>query len=97
MLGSIDIITWVYCEGQIPSGGHVLNPANNTYWAWHTKAISLAICANRKSSAHLATPPFPNPGVFVRRPKDMLGTWVLSSNLQQPLVKVEHVPYLPPP
>ena len=40
---------------------HILDPANNSSWAWHTVAAMLAIWDYPKSWAHLATLPFPKP------------------------------------
>ena len=74
MLRSIDIMTEVCYEGTYFGAQHILNPANNSSWVGHTKAILWAIWGNPKSWAHLATPPFPNPGGFGRRPKGMLDT-----------------------
>ena len=60
MLRSTDIMTKVCCEGIYFGAQHILNPANNSFWAGHTKAILWAIWANPKSWAYLVGPPFPN-------------------------------------
>ena len=52
---------------QVSNGGtyfgahHILDPANNSSWAWHTVAVMLAFWDYPKSWAHLATLPFPKP------------------------------------
>ena len=60
-LRSIDIITQVCYEGTYFGAQHILDPANNSSWAWHTVAAMLAIWDYPKSWAHLATLPFPIP------------------------------------
>ena len=42
-LRSIDIMTQVYCERTYLGAQHILDPANNSSWAWHTVAAMLAI------------------------------------------------------
>ena len=53
MLRSIDIMTQVCYEGTYFGAQHILNPANNSTWAWHTVAAMLAIWDDPKSWAHL--------------------------------------------
>ena len=60
-LRSIDIMTQVCYEGTYFGAQHILDPANNSSWAWHTGGIMLAIWDYPKSWAHLATLPFPKP------------------------------------
>ena len=48
-------------EGTYFGAQHILDPANNSSWAWHTVAAMLAIWDYSKSWAHLATLPFPRP------------------------------------
>ena len=60
-LRSIDIMTQVCHGGTYFGAQHILNPANNSSWAWHTVAAMLAIWDYPKSWAHLATLPFPKP------------------------------------
>ena len=60
-LRSIDIMTQVCYEGTYFGAQHILDPANNSSWAWHTVAAMLAIWDYPKSWAHLATLPFPIP------------------------------------
>ena len=60
-LHSIDIMTQVCYEGTYFGAQHILNPANNSSWAWHTVAAMLAIWDYPKSWTHLATLPFPKP------------------------------------
>ena len=50
-----------YTEGTYFGAQHILDPANNSSWAWHTVAAMLAIWDYPKSWAHLATLPFPKP------------------------------------
>ena len=71
---SIDIMTQVCNESIYFGAQHILDLANNSFWAWHTKATMWAIWVNDKSWVHLVTLPFPNRGVFIRRPKGMLDT-----------------------
>ena len=59
-LPPIDIMTQVCYGGTYFGAQHILNPANNSSWAWHTVAVMLAIWDHPKSWAHLATLPFPN-------------------------------------
>ena len=69
MLRSIDIMTQVCYEGTYFGAQHILHPANNSSWAWHTVAAMLAIWDYPKSWAHLATLPFPiSPRVVNWRP-----------------------------
>ena len=42
-LRSIDIMTQVCSEGTYFVAQHILDPANNSSWAWHTVAAMLAI------------------------------------------------------
>ena len=50
------------CYGDAYFGAqHILDPANNSSWAWHTVAAMLAIWDYPKSWAHLATLPFSKP------------------------------------
>ena len=60
-LRSIDIMTQVCDEGTYSSAQQILDPANNSSWAWHTVAAMLAIWDYPKSWAHLANLPFPKP------------------------------------
>ena len=60
-LGSIDIMNQVCYEGTYLGAQHILDPANNSSWAWHTVAAMLAIWDYPKSWAHLATLPCPIP------------------------------------
>ena len=60
-LRSIDIMTQVCYEGTYFVAQHILDPANNSPWAWHTVASMSAIWDYPKSWAHLATLPFPKP------------------------------------
>ena len=60
-LRSIDIMIQVCSEVTHFGAQHILNPANNSSWAWHTVAAMLAIWDYPKSWAHLATLPFPKP------------------------------------
>ena len=60
-LRSIDIMTQVCHEGTYFGAHHILDPAENSSWAWHTVAAMLAIWDYPKSWAHLATLPFPKP------------------------------------
>ena len=59
-LRSIHIMTQVCFEGTYFAAQHILDPANNSSWAWHTVAAMLAIWDYPESWAHLATLPFPN-------------------------------------
>ena len=61
MLRSIDIMTQVCYGGTYFGAQHILDPANNSSWAWHTVAAMLAIWDYPKSWAHLANLPFPKP------------------------------------
>ena len=60
-VGPIDIMTQVCYECTYFGAQHILNPANNSSWAWHTVAAMLAIRDYPKSWAHLATLPFSKP------------------------------------
>ena len=60
-LRSSDIMTQVCYEGTYFGAQHILNPANNSSWAWHTVAAMLAIWDYPKSCTHWATLPFPKP------------------------------------
>ena len=60
-LRSIDIMTQVCFGGTYFGAQHILDPANNSSWAWHTVAAILAVWDYPKSWAHLATLPFPKP------------------------------------
>ena len=60
-LRSIDIMTQVCFGGTYFGAQHILDPADNSPWAWHTVAAMLAIWDHPKSWAHLATLPFPKP------------------------------------
>ena len=60
-LRSTDIMTQVCYVGTCFGPQHILNPANNSSWAWHTVAAMLAIWDYPKSWALLATLPFPIP------------------------------------
>ena len=90
-------MTQVCYEGKYFGAQHILNPANNSPWAWHTVAAVLAIWDDPRSSAHLATLPFPKPEGFGRRPKDMLHAYDLIPILWHTPVQVGHVPHLPQP
>ena len=59
---------------------HILDPANHSSWAWHTKAILWAIPANSKSWAHLAALPFPNLWGAWWTPKKYVGHIGLDAN-----------------
>ena len=96
-LRPIDIMTQACYEGTYFGAQHILDPANNSSWAWHTVAAMLAIWDNPKSWAHLATLPFPQPEEFGRRPKDMLDAYDLIPILWHTPVQVGHVPHLPQP
>ena len=93
----IDIMTQVCYEGTHFGAQHILDPANNSPWAWHTVAAMLAIWDNPKSRANLATLPFPQPEGFGRRPKDLLDAYDLIPILRHTPVQVRHVPHLPHP
>ena len=54
MLRSIDIMTQVCYEGTYFGAQHILDPADNSSWAWHTVAAMLAVW-------DLTTLPFPIP------------------------------------
>ena len=54
-------MTQVFFGGTYFGAQHILNPANNSSWAWHTVAAMLAIWDYPKSWAHLATLRFPIP------------------------------------
>ena len=58
-LRSNDIMTQVCLGGTYFGARHILDPANNSSWAWHTVAAMLAIWDYPKSWAHLTTLPFP--------------------------------------
>ena len=60
-LRSIDIMTQLCHEGTYFGAQHILDPADNSSWAWHTVAAMLAILDYPKSWAQLATLPFPIP------------------------------------
>ena len=60
-LRPIDIMTQVCYGGTHFGAQHILDPANNSSWAWHTVAAMLAIWDYPKSWARLATLPFPKP------------------------------------
>ena len=60
-LRSIDIMTQVCYDGTYFGAQNVLDPANNSSWAWHSVAAMLAIWDYLKSWAHLATLPFSIP------------------------------------
>ena len=60
-LRPIDIMTQVRYEGTYFGAEHILDPANNSSWAWLTVAVMLAIWDHCESWAHLATLPFPKP------------------------------------
>ena len=94
-LRSIDIMTQLCFGGTYFGAKHILNPANNSSWAWHTMAAMLAIRDNPKSWAHLATLPFSKLEGFGPRPKDMLDAYDLIPTLWHTPVQVGHVPYLP--
>ena len=96
-LRSIDIMTQVCLEGTHFLAQHILDPAKNPLWAWHTVAAMLAIWDDPKSWAHLATLPFPKPEGFGRRPKDMLDAYDLIPILWDTPVQVGHAPHLSHP
>ena len=48
-LRSIDIMTQVCYGGTYFDAPHILDPANNSPWAWHTMAAMLAIWDDPKS------------------------------------------------
>ena len=96
-LRAIDIRTQVCFEGTLFGAQHILNPADNSPWAWHTVAAKLAIWDDPKSWAHLATLPFPRPEGFGRRAKDVLDAYDLIPILWHTPVQVGHVPHLPHP
>ena len=96
-LRSIDIMTQLCYGGTYFCAQHILDPANNSPWAWHTKAAMLAIWDDPKLWAHLATLPFPKPEGFLRRPKDMLDAYDFKPILRHTPVQVGHVPHLPHP
>ena len=72
-LRSIDIMTQVCSGGTYFGAQHILDPANNSPWAWHTVAAMLAIWDDPKSWAHLATLPFPKTGGVWATPKRYVG------------------------
>ena len=74
MFRSIDIMIQIYYEGIYFGCQYFLYPANNSSWVRHTKVILWAIGVNAKSRAHLAIPPFPNPGGFRQCQKGLLHT-----------------------
>ena len=55
----MDIMTQECYEGTYFGAQHILDPANNSPWGWHTVAAMMAIGDNPKSWGHLATLPFP--------------------------------------
>ena len=57
-------MTQVFSEDTHFGAKHILNPAKDSTWAWHTVAAMLAIRVYPKSWAHLATLPFPKPEEF---------------------------------
>ena len=59
-LCSIGIMIQVCYEGTYFGAQHILDPANNSSWAWHIVAAMLAIWDYPKSLAPLATLPFSN-------------------------------------
>ena len=86
------------CGGGTCFGAqHILDPANNSSWAWHTVAAMLAIWDYPKSWAHLATLPFPKPEELGGAEKDMLDAYDLIPILWHTPVQVVHVPHLPLP
>ena len=90
----MSIMTQVCFEGTYFGAQHILDPADNSPWAWHTVTAMLAIWDDPKSWAHLATLPFPKPGGFGRRAKDMLDAYDLIPILWHTPVQVGHVPHL---
>ena len=96
-LRSIATMTRVCYEGTYFGARHILDPANNSSWAWHTVATMLAIWDDPNSWAHLATLQFPKPEGFGRRPKDILDAYDLIPILWHTPVQVGHVPHLPQP
>ena len=92
----MDIMNQVCLEGTYFGGQHILNPANNSSWAWHTVAAMLAIWDDPKSWAHLATLPFSKLEGFGRRPKDMLDAYDLIPILWHNLVQVGQLPQFAP-
>ena len=94
-LRSIDIMTQVCSEGTYFGAHHILNPANNSSWAWHTVAAMLTIWDHPMGS--LGDPAIPKTGGVGRRPKDMLDTYDLIPILWLTPVQVGHVPHLPQP
>ena len=93
MLRSTDIMTQVCLVNSYVGAQHIWNPADNSSWALHTKAILLPIPANPQSWTHLATRPFSNPGGFGLHPKDILDRNLVPILGHTP-VQVGHVPYL---
>ena len=96
MLRSIGSVTQLRFGSEYSDPHLKLDPANNSSWASHTKAILWATWGNPKSWAHLATRPFPNSGVFGRLLQDMFDTLDLVPILGHTLVEAGHVPHLPP-
>ena len=94
---SIDIMTQVCYESTHFGAQHILDPANNSSWAWHTVAAMLAILGLSQIMGSLGDPAIPKTGGVGRRPKDMLDTYDLIPILWHTPVQVGHVPHLPQP
>ena len=63
------------CYGDTYFGAqHILDPANNSSWAWHTVAAMLAILDYPKSWAHLATLPLKPDRVVRSRGRSGMGS-----------------------
>ena len=90
-------MTQVCYGGTYLGAQHILDPANNSSWAWHTVAAMLAIWDYPKSWAHLATLPFPKPGGLGDAQKNELDAYDLIPILWHTPVQVGHVPHLPQP
>ena len=93
----MNIMTEVCYGSTYLDAQHILDLANNSSWAWHTKDTMWTIWVISKSWAHLATLPFAKPNGFGRRPKDMLHTYDLIPILGHTAVQVGQVLHLPPP
>ena len=96
-LRSIDIMTQVCFGGTYFSAQHILDPANNSTWAWHTLAAMFGDLGPSQIMGSLGDPAIPETGGVGRRPKDMLDTYDLTPILWHTLVQVGHVPHLPQP
>ena len=91
-LRSIDIMTQVCFGGTHFGAQHILDPANNSPWAWHTVAAMLAIWGS------IGDPAIPETGgVWATPKKDMLDAYDLIPIVWHTPVQVGHVRHLPHP